>query len=170
MAVEYIEGDLIASDEGIVIHGCNTKGGFDTGFAGVVRKRHPAALDAYMAHHRNKGLILGSVIWAFDGRLIGNALTQPSYGRRTEQHVSYPAVRACMEAVADAARNGIPGTPYSGGFQRVSMPMIGSARGGGDWDIIERIVEETLGDLTTVVYVLPGAKPNASQLASRPRR
>jgi O-acetyl-ADP-ribose deacetylase (regulator of RNase III) len=170
LGIEYIEGDLLASDEGVVIHGCNIRGGFDTGFAGVVRKRHPAALDAYMKHHRAGSLILGSVMWAFDGkRLVGNALTQPTYGR-SGQHVSYEAVRSCMLAVADAARNGILGTPFRGGFDRVSMPLIGSQRGGGDWATIERIIEETIGHLTTVVYVLPGHKPTAAELGSRPRR
>nr|WP_250807972.1 macro domain-containing protein [Neorhizobium tomejilense] len=169
MAIEYVEGDLLASDEDVVIHGCNVRGGFDTGFAGVVRKRHPLAMEIYMDHHRKGGLILGSVIWAFDGRLIGNALTQPTYGR-TGQHVSYDAVRSCMKSVAMAAVQGVPGTPYSAGFDRVSMPLIGSQRGGGDWDVIERIIDEELPKLKTVVYVLPGAKPSASVLSSRPRR
>lgn len=169
MSVEYVEGDLIASDEDIIIHGCNTAGGFDTGFAGVVRKRHPSALKAYMDHHRNKCLILGSVIWSYDGRLIGNALTQPTYGR-TGQHVSYAAVESCMQAIEDAARHGIPGTPFNRGFQRVAMPLIGSVRGGGDWQEIERIIERTLKSVKTVVYVLPGHRPSAAELASRPRR
>ncbi|MBY3433192.1 hypothetical protein HFN89_03215 [Rhizobium laguerreae] len=169
MAIEYIEGDLIASGEEVVIHGCNTRGGFDTGFAGVVKKRHPAALDAYMEYHRNGGLVLGSVIWAYDGRLIGNALTQPTYGR-AGKHVSYAAVEACMQSIEDAARNGVPGTPFSGGFTRVSMPLIGADRGGGDWNEIERIVETTLKSVKTVVYVLPGHRPSADALSSRPRR
>lgn len=108
MRIEYVEGDLIASQEEVVIHGCNIKGGFDTGFAGVLRKRHPGAREAYMTHHRNGGLILGSVVWAYDGRLIGNAMTQPTYGRGG-QHVSYEAVAACMRAIDDAARHGVPG-------------------------------------------------------------
>jgi O-acetyl-ADP-ribose deacetylase (regulator of RNase III) len=169
MAIEYVEGDLIASTEEVVVHGCNIKGGFDTGFAGVVKKRHPRARDAYMTHHRNGGLILGSVIWAYDGRLIGNALTQPTYGRGG-QHVSYEALKSCMLAIEDAARFGVPGTPFAKGFSRVSMPLIGSDRGGGDWDEIERIIEETLKSVKTVVYVLPGHRPSAGDLSARPRR
>jgi O-acetyl-ADP-ribose deacetylase (regulator of RNase III) len=169
MAIEYVEGDLIASSEEVVIHGCNIKGGFDTGFAGVVKKRHPRACEAYMAHHRTGGLILGSVIWAYDGRLIGNALTQPTYGRG-RQHISYEALKACLQSIEDAATYGVPGTPFSKGFSRVSMPLIGSDRGGGDWNEIERIIEETLKSVKTVVYVLPGHKPSASDLANRTRR
>ncbi|MDW9478789.1 hypothetical protein GOB57_08730 [Sinorhizobium meliloti] len=169
MPIEYVEGDLIASAEEVIIHGCNIKGGFDTGFAGVLRKRHPAALAAYMTHHRNGGLVLGSVVWAYDGRLIGNAMTQPTYGR-TGQHVSYEALESCMKAIDDAARNGVPGTPFSQGFSRVSMPLIGSDRGGGDWNEIERIVECTLKSVKTVVYVLPGHRPSAAALTGRPRR
>jgi O-acetyl-ADP-ribose deacetylase (regulator of RNase III) len=169
MTIEYVEGDLIASQEEVVIHGCNIKGGFDTGFAGVIKKRHPAARDAYMTHHRNGGLILGSVIWAYDGRLIGNAMTQPTYGRGG-QHVSYEAVASCMQAIDDAARNGVPGTPFSHGFSRVSMPLIGSDRGGGDWSEIERIIEATLKSVKTIVYVLPGHRPSAALLSARPQR
>lgn len=169
MLIEYIEGDLIASDEQVIVHGCNVKGGFDTGFAGVVKKRHPVAREAYMVHHRNGGLILGSVIWAFDKKLIGNALTQPTYGRGA-QHVSYDALRSCMEAINDAAEYGVPGTPFSKGFDRVCMPLIGSDRGGGDWNVIERIIEDTLTAAKPVVYVLPGNRPSAKELSSRPRR
>lgn len=166
MALRYIEGDLLASDEAVILHGCNARGAFASGFAGAVRKSLPSAYDAYMDAHRTGRLLLGSVVWAgCGGILVGNCVTQPTYGRDGRRHVDYDAVRACMRTVNLAAAEGVPGTPFEEGFRRVSMPLIGADLGGGDWDVISRIVAEELVDCEAAVYVLPGRKPSAADLA-----
>jgi O-acetyl-ADP-ribose deacetylase (regulator of RNase III) len=171
VAIEYVEGDLLGNGESIIIHGCNAAGGFDTGVAGAIRKKYPNAFREYNNHFQQKSLILGSVIWAVDnGCIIGNAITQPTYGSRTKQHVSYEAISSCMEAIAFASENGIPGTQFRNGFDRIAMPLIGSTRGGGDWNIIEEIIQEKLAKLNIVAYVLPGNKPSATELSRRPHR
>lgn len=165
MGLEYIEGDLLAAPEAVILHGCNALGAFGSGFAGIVRKKHPEAYEAYMDSHRNGGLVLGAVIWAAcEGAVIGNCITQPTYGRDGRRHISYEALRACMRQVNLAASCGLPGTQFESGFGRVAMPLIGADLGGGDWNVISRIVAEELKDVSVAVYVLPGRKPSASQL------
>jgi len=172
MALRYIEGNLLAGEDRLILHGCNARGAFGSGFAGVLKKRHPAAHDAYMDAHRQGRLILGSVIWAeSEGMAIGNCITQPTYGRDGKRHVSYEALRSCMRQVRVAADLGVPGTDFEEGFSRVAMPLIGADLGGGDWNVISRIVEEELSGLEAVVYVLPGRRPSAAELeSSSPRR
>ena len=165
MPIKYIEGNIISSDEDVIIHGCNTKGKFGKGFAQVVRKNHPQAAELYDYHHKNNALVLGSVIWAFDKKLIGHALIQPTYGRPgTGQHISYKALRSALLSVKEAARNGVPGTKFKEGFQNISMPLIGSNLGGGEWSEIENIIEDVLEDIKVSVYVLPGNKPSINEL------
>lgn len=167
MTIEYIEGDLLGSSETVVIHGCNAKGAFGKGFAGVLKKKHPSAEKIYTNAYDEGRLILGSVLWAYDGRLIANAIVQPTYGKPgTGRHISYKALESALAAVADAAKRGVPATPFIGGFDRVAMPLIGTNLGGGEWRTIEAIVEEHLRGLSVAVYVLPGNKPSAKELAS----
>lgn len=172
MAFTYIEGDLIKSDERVLIHGCNACGKFGSGFAGALRRSHPPAARVYEDVHRRSGLLLGSVLWALDGdRLVGNAVVQPTYGRvGTGRHVSYEALDSALRTVAAAAALGVPGTPYSEGFDRVAMPLIGAGLGGGDWREIEAVATRRLAGLDVAVYVLPGRDPRVDGGISRPRR
>lgn len=171
MAIRYVEGNLITAPERIIVHGCNALGAFASGFADVVRKAHPAAYRAYMSAHEGGRLLLGSVIWAESGgTVVGNCITQPTYGRDGRRHVSYDAVRSCMRQVQIAAETGIPGTAFEDGFSRVAMPLIGANLGGGDWSVISSAIAEELDGLDAVVYVLPGRRPSAAELESSPPR
>lgn len=172
MALGYVEGNLVISSERVILHGCNARGAFGSGFAGVVRKVHPAAYDAYMAAHAGGRLMLGSVVWADSaGTAVGNCITQPTYGRDGRRHISYEALRSCMRQVRIAADEGIPGTDFEEGFSRVAMPLIGADLGGGEWSVISRIIADELQGLEAVVYVLPGRRPSAAELeSSAPRR
>lgn len=167
MKIEYIEGDLLSSPETLILHGCNAKGAFASGFAGAIRKQHPFAYQAYMNAFNNGGLFLGSIVWASSkqGNLdIANAITQPTYGRDGRRHVDYDAIRNVMETINLASEAGIPRGHAEFGYDRVAMPMIGAALGGGDWSVISSIVEACLTRVKPVVYVLPGNSPTVEQL------
>jgi O-acetyl-ADP-ribose deacetylase (regulator of RNase III) len=151
----YSEGDIFAADSDVIIHGCNAKGKFGKGFAYVLRQAHPEAHKAYEDAHRRTGLIPGSVIWAQAGRrLIGNCITQPTYANDGKQHISYEALRACLATVNAAAVAGVPGTAAASGFRKVWLPMIGADLGGGDWNVIARIIDEELTEVEAVVHYL----------------
>jgi len=154
MRIEYVEGDLIASGESLLAHGCNARGAFGSGFAGALRSRMPAAYDAYMDAHASGRLDLGSIVWARQGgTIVANCITQPTYGR-TGTHLDYGALRACMKSLNAAARDGIPGVGLPAGRPRVAMPTIGADRGGGDWVRIAAIIEDEITDALPVVYYL----------------
>lgn len=165
MAIKYIEGDLFKSKPKVVLHGCNTQGGFGSGFAEVLKGLYPEVANAYYAAHKNNSLYLGTVIWIeVRGVLIGNCLTQPTYGRDGNRHVSYEAFEACMRNVNHVAVNGIPGGSFEGGFNEVSMPMIGADLGGGDWNKLGKIISEQLVDVQPTVFVFRNKKYSAANL------
>lgn len=168
MALEYVDGNLISSNEGVMVHGCNSKGKFGKGFALAVKEASPVAHKVYDDAHKAGILILGSVVWAADGgRVFGHAITQPTYGK-TGVHLSMPALEAALREVDVAAVMGIPGTRFKDGFDRVAMPMIGSGLGGGNWDEIEALIEKTIVNARPVVYRLPANRPGTAN-ARRPR-
>ncbi len=162
MDIEYIHGDLLAG-EPIVAHGCNTRGAFGSGVAGLIRKRIPSAYQAYAAAHRTTGLELGSVIWhrCLHGREGGpravlHMMTQPTYGVPFMRHVDYDAVGRCIGAIDTgieefAACLGVPA--------RVGFPLVGAGLGGGDWRVIAGIIEQGATRFLPRIYLLDGKIP-----------
>ncbi len=162
MNIEYIHGDLLGG-EPIVAHGCNTRGAFGSGVAGLIRKRIPSAYQAYADAHRRTGLELGSVIWHACAeqqpgrpRAVLHMMTQPTYGVPFMRHVDYDAVRRCIGEI-DA---GIVDFASTLGVQaQVGFPLVGAGLGGGDWQTIAGIIEAGAVRFLPRVYLLDGRIP-----------
>ena len=104
-------------------------------------------------------MTLGSVVWAYeDGmgrgncRTVGNMITQnqwhPSYGVNAD----YDAIRSCFKEVDKRVVDLHYGTVREP--PRIGMVKIGAGLAGGDWSIIEKIIEEESNHFVPVVYVL----------------
>ena len=83
-----------------------------------------------------------------NNRIIANMITQQNVATYPgEVVVSYEGIRAALEDLNDKA--------VTLGIKEVAMPKIGAGLGGGDWSIIEQIIEETSEDYTPYVYEFP---------------
>lgn len=145
--IVYIKGDLLESDESIIIHGCNIKGGFGSGVAGAIKNRYPKCRQTYLAAFNNGELTMGGIVPYYDevdNRLILNAITQPEYGYDGQKYVDYDAIRTAMILADETIGVG----------QRLAMPKIGAGLGGGDWNIISEIIEQCVINNTPIVYVI----------------
>jgi len=145
----YQTGNVVDAAQGILLHGCNAKGVMGSGVAAAVRKKWPGAYEVYRAQHDCGGLLLGDVIWYTPpGRapLIANGITQFGYGRDGRKYVDYTAVRDVLRKVNTMA--------IAMEQSYVAMPRIGAGLGGGDWKIIEALIEKTLFSCRAVVYDL----------------
>lgn len=157
--IRYEVANLLQAGEDVVVHGVNARGAFGSGVAGAMAAAWPDARQSYVAAFAAGRIELGKVVWArlANGRVVGHAVTQPTYGR-AGVHVSISALRSCMAEVAGAAAQGIPGVLP--GFRSVAMPRIGAGLGGGDWREIESVIEQACSELDIVFYVLsPGELP-----------
>lgn len=144
--VVYKDGDVLASNETVIAHGCNCLGGFGSGFAKAVAERYPDVKTAYLLRHAHKGWKLGDIqpCSTLDGtdRLIVNCATQERYGPKDQgPYVSYPAIRTVMKNLV---------RDYPSGF---AMPKMGAGLAGGNWDIISEIINEESGPVEVRVYV-----------------
>lgn len=160
MQIVYRTGDVIEADEPVLIHGCNAQGEMGSGVALAVRKRLYFAYAAYRQRYLSHGLQLGEVIWAIDirhderPRLVGNAITQATYGSGPHQYVSYDALRLAIRRVDEWIANA-PHTMQIAVLPKldaVAMPMIGAGHGGGRWDDIASIIEAESEHFQPVVY------------------
>jgi O-acetyl-ADP-ribose deacetylase (regulator of RNase III) len=148
--ITYKKGNLLECTEKIIIHGCNAQGKYAAGVAKAIRAKYPYAYNQYKSHHTLLGLQTGIVLWADqENPLIGNMIIQEFYGREKKQYCSYDAIRNCIFIVNRDVRNW-----WSDLGPCVAMPKIGAGLAGGDWNIIEKIIEEETTDVQPVVYYL----------------
>ena len=145
MTINYIKGDLFTSKDLLIAHGCNDCGVMGSGVAKTIKERFPAAYEGYKNgdHH-----LLGHNIYVnCDGVVIANCITQKGYGFAGDKRfVSYDAVDSCMSRLCNYC--------IRYGIKSISIPKIGAGLGGGDWAIIEKIIERAFKDVTVNIYVL----------------
>lgn len=145
--IKYVKGDLFKAPERILAHGCNCSGGYGSGVAYGMSKKHYKAKEQYMdKFDSEEGWELGDVQFVTSRtKIIANCATQDSYMPRDRCHADYPAIRKCMELVKDFAK--------SNGYD-IAIPKIGAGLAGGDWNIIEGILKDVFSDYDITVYSL----------------
>jgi O-acetyl-ADP-ribose deacetylase (regulator of RNase III) len=144
--IKYVTGDLLGATQKVIMHGCNDFGVMGSGVAAQIRKKWSNVYELYALRYKVFGLRPGDVIpvATVDGKIIVNAITQRGFGRGPQRYVDYGAVRTCFEKV------NLKVVDWE--VDEVAMPMIGAGLGGGDWSIIEGIINETASSYTPVVY------------------
>lgn len=143
--IVYKKGDILASDEKVIAHGVNCTGGFGSGFAKQIKAKYPEVRTQYMLWYDLGHWETGYVqkVRTDDNKIVANCSTQYSYGPITSgPYVSYVAIRKCIRQLVEYFPNGW------------AMPKIGAGLAGGNWDIIEQIVNEEIGDIEVRVYIL----------------
>jgi O-acetyl-ADP-ribose deacetylase (regulator of RNase III) len=145
MNIEYIEGELLASRESVIAHGCNAQGVMKSGVAKAIREEYPTVYDDYRATYEAQGkkLHLGQVIVTRTlERTILNIISQEYYGRNPNVvYVSYDAIEKAILRINEM------------GYIRVAFPKIGAGLANGNWDRISSIIEKA-SDFTPIVYYI----------------
>lgn len=154
--IEYKRGNLLDIKEGMIVHGCNAQKTMGSGVALTIKNTYPDAYHAYVewlekCEHNNRNP-LGTVVMhrVNHGLVIANAITQKTYGSdRTVKYVSYDAIHDSFKVIMDFANT------YG---MQVHIPLIGAKRGGGDWEVISRIINRVIGDQTITCWVYDGTE------------
>lgn len=150
--IKYTTGDATspqATGFKFIIHISNDAGGWGAGFVLAISKKwkEPEALYRSTAL---SGLNLGAIQIASveQDTIVVNMIAQHKWltPESTEAPIRYDALRECLRSVSE----------YAGHFEAsVHCPRIGAGLSGGDWDVIERIMNEELKDIDVTVYDLP---------------
>lgn len=150
MKIIYKKGDVTEAAEKVILHGCNCQGVMGSGVAKVVREKFPEAFKRYkdMCDHfspEERERLLGEVQGVRCGdTVVLNAFTQEDFG--AGRQIDYEAMFQVLEELNDRA--------LRAGWSHVAMPRIGAGLGGGNWRIIETMIEETSTNYQPVVYDL----------------
>jgi O-acetyl-ADP-ribose deacetylase (regulator of RNase III) len=142
MKIEYVKGDLLASRESVIAHGCNAQGVMGSGIAKSIRDMYPTAYSDYRAVYEAQGnkLHLGQIVTTRTlERTILNIISQEYYGRNPNVvYVSYDAIKKAILRINEM------------GYVRVAFPKIGAGLANGNWETISEIIE-TNSDFTPVI-------------------
>jgi O-acetyl-ADP-ribose deacetylase (regulator of RNase III) len=159
--VTYVKGDAtkpIGGGKKIIAHICNDEGGWGAGFTGALDKisSEPNRIYRHWYNYWTKKSVveflfmpLGFVCLAKvdDDTYVANMIAQHRTITSVPKPICYKSLEKCLNEVADfAVKNG--GT--------VHMPRIGCGLAGGDWNVVESIINRTLTlrDIDVIVYDL----------------
>jgi O-acetyl-ADP-ribose deacetylase (regulator of RNase III) len=148
--IETKIGNLMDVKSGHIVHGCNAKGVMGSGVALAVKKVFPEAYKDYLRHYESDdGLVLGEAypIAITTNLVIWNAITQEGFGAPT-RNCSYDAIQTCFEQINDTL------SQTKSDHCELHIPAIGAGLGGGNWEIIREIIEQTI-DFPTTLWILP---------------
>lgn len=129
--IEYRKGNLLDVTEGIIVHGCNAQGVMGSGVALAIKNKYPEAYIAYLENTKFLGSC--SKEWVTDDVLLINGITQQYYGKDGKRYVNYAAICEVFKEAIMQAR------VYS---YSLNFPKIGAGLGGGDWNIIEQLIND----------------------------
>lgn len=157
--IEYIKSDITACTEQLIVHGCNAQGVMGEEVAKAIVKKWPMVELSLKSYYENNTPILGSVYFYFlpdtstqdvlginNQRVIANLISQEYFGIDGKKYVSYDALYRGFRRVDTFADK------YA--ITTIAMPRIGVGLGGGDWDIIERIIAKSFLTKNIKVYEL----------------
>ena len=152
--IVYKNGNLFEANEDILAHGCNCKGAFGSGVAGLMAKIHPKSKEAYIFKYKNKGWKLGEVqLVKSNNKIIANCATQDNYGNEKKSRIvyaDYKAIKSVMNILYKYSKEN---------NLSVAIPLIGAGLANGDWKIIEKIINDIFVDINISVYLYKNKKP-----------
>lgn len=154
MIKEFV-GDVLKSDERIVLHQVNCKGVMGAGIAKQIKEKYPEVYADYrefcLANNAMlRGMpLLGTIqdVDCWDGRTIVNLFAQDGYGYNNCQ-TNYEALKQCLQKVNDVCYGMTVAVPY-----KMSCELAG-----GDWNIVRKMIEDTLVDCEVHIYKLEGVE------------
>ena len=144
MTIEYRKGNLLDVTEGVIVHGCNAQGVMGSGVDKAIKERYPLAFKHYLQdledledNHR-----LGWVSYYKEYRdspiTVASCITQEYYGR---EYVNYAAIAKCFDRLFDPYFD--PPFNHRDHDLVFYFPKIGAGLGGGDWNIIEQLINDS---------------------------
>lgn len=151
MHLHYIKGNLLDSNVNYICHQVNCQKVMDAGIAKQIADRWLQVKEEYQSNNATLGNI--SMTLVGERQAVINMYAQYNYGT-DKRYTDYEAFYSCLEKIHDTTKDtSIIGFPYG----------IGCGLGGGDWDIIEKMIEKVLFDREVYIYCIDNNYVNSSE-------
>jgi len=146
--IKKVTGDILQSDAQAIAHGIAPHDHFNQGLALALRESFPAmAKDFRHFCHLQNPKAGGAWLWAGPDRVVVCLMTQEPApddkahpGKASEKNVSHALkeLRAIIEKE---------------GLSSIALPRVATGVGGMEWDSVEALINEHLGDLDIPVII-----------------
>lgn len=144
--IKYIKCDIFESGADVICHQVNCQGVMGSGIARQVRERYPWVYGTYKnfctgvvkEHKAKPEIMLGTSLPVYidENRVIENLFGQEKYGYDSNCYTNYEKLKDALHTVKLRHSNKTIAIPYK----------IGCARGGGDWNIVCKMIEDIFGE------------------------
>ena len=144
-----ITGDLVESNIEIICHQTNCRGVMGSGIAKQIKDKYPIVQERNFEYYKYGDNILGTNLYIKlpDNRYCVNMYAQDGYGRDSRQYTDYKAFQECLWRLEKKLAHSA--------LLRVGFPYkIGCGLGGGDWQIVRKMIENFAGRVTQDVYIV----------------
>lgn len=150
--IPIIDGDIFQSGADVIVHQVNCQGVMRSGVAKQVREKYPVVYqeylrlcDKYKSTNNEKGLlgkaqIVKTVVPGVT--YIANLFAQENFGYDGKCYTDYEALRECLICISKQFKHAKIAIPY----------LMACHRGGGDWDKVSQMIEETLNGCDVTFY------------------
>jgi O-acetyl-ADP-ribose deacetylase (regulator of RNase III) len=148
--IRYIDGNLLddSHEFDVIGHGCNNFCTMGSGIAPQIKAKFPEAYEVDCATIKGDRNKLGTITHTVNTTpIVVNIYSQHGYNGRAhgEIDLDYNALRLGLRAMKKK---------FSG--KTFGLNRLGSGLAGGDWTIIEKIIEEEMmGEMVTIVNYVP---------------
>lgn len=161
--MKYVKDDIFNSNADAILHQVNCQGVMGSGIAKQIKEKYPAVFKYYKAlcdgdkkTRKKLGFSKSSLLgWAQvcykedylvghvkDTQVIVNLFAQDRYGKDGRCYTDYSALNKCLEQVNKRFAGKSVAIPY----------LMGCGLAGGDWNIVSKLIEETLTDCDVILY------------------
>ena len=150
--IKHIKCDIFESGANIICHQVNCQGVMGSGIAKQVREKYPYVYAEYKrtcdkAKNRPSQLLGFPLCILTEKGYIANIFSQENYGYDGKCYTDYNAIKTALSLL----RNEMQRTTI---FTSIAIPyLMGCARGGGDWNIVYKIIEEIFADYDGEVLI-----------------
>ena len=145
--IKHIKCDIFESGADVICHQVNCQGVMGSGIAKQVREKFPTNYNSYclMCKEFKPSELLGQVFCCqVVGKfIIANLFAQENFGYDGKCYTSYDALKKCLESVRSSFSHHTIAIPY----------LMSCHRGGGDWNIVYKMIEEVFVDSDCEVLV-----------------
>lgn len=145
--IKHIKCDIFESGADVICHQVNCQGVMGSGIAKQVRERYPWVYAEYKecCSLSPDYILLGGYqqVYIDEKRVVLNVFGQRYYGYDKKCYTNYDALKQAFEDISKTYHNKIIAIPY----------LMGCARGGGDWNIVYKIIEEVFADYNGEVLI-----------------
>lgn len=146
--IKHIKCDIFESGADIICHQVNCQGVMGSGVAKQVREKYPEVYKQYKilcdyVKNNPKKKLLGArqFIKIAENKYIINLFAQENYGYDGKCYTDYDALRKSLEDTKAFFKDSVIAFPY----------LMGCHRGGGDWNIVYKMIEEIFGDCEVLI-------------------